>query len=133
MTKFEATIQQFEKALERLREVLNAPKTDIVRDSAIQRFEFTLDISWKMLKSFLEEEKGVICASPKECFRQAYRQGITDYDEDWIKFVDMRGETVRTYNEDIAERIYNELPNALSHFERLLRVIKDERRKLKSH
>ena len=124
MTKLEVTIQQFEKAVKRLKEVLDVPETDIVRDSAIQRFEFTLDISWKMLKAFLEEEKGIICVSPKECFREAYRQGAIDYDEDWIKFVDMRNETVHTYDEDIAERIYSQLPEALSHFEELLEITK---------
>lgn len=124
MTKFEVTIQQFEKAVRRLKEVLDVPETDIVRDSAIQRFEFTLDISWKTIKAFLEEEKGIICVSPKECFREAYRQGLINYDEDWIKFVDMRNETVHTYNEDVAERIYSQLSNTLSHFEELLGILK---------
>lgn len=129
MTKLEAAIGQFENALTRLKEVLNEPKTDIVRDSAIQRFEFTLDISWKMLKALLEEKQGIICASPKECFREAYRQKVIDYDEDWIRFVDMRNETVHTYKEEIAERIYNQLPDALKHFEVLFFRIKDLTRK----
>lgn len=124
MTKLEVTIQQFEKAVRRLKEVLELEETDIIRDATIQRFEFTLDISWKMLKTFLEEKKGIICVSPKECFREAYRQGVIDYDEDWIEFVNMRNETVHTYNEDIAKEIYNKLPNTLSHFESLLEIIK---------
>lgn len=128
MKKLEASIRQFEKAVKRLKEVLSVEKTDISRDSAIQRFEFTLDISWKMLKALLEEEKGVICASPKECFREAYRQGVIDYDEKWIELVDMRNETVHTYNEDTAERIYGELPSALEHFEELLEKVKEERK-----
>ena len=128
MTKFETTIKQFEKAVGRLKEVLDVPETDIVRDSAIQRFEFSLDISWKMLKAFLEEEKGIICVSPKECFREAYRQGLIDYDEDWIRFVDMRNETVHTYDEDISERIYSQLPDTLSHFEELLKIVKKKNR-----
>jgi nucleotidyltransferase substrate binding protein (TIGR01987 family) len=126
MTKLEAATGQFEKASGRLREVLDMPKTDVIRDASIQRFEFTLDISWKTLKAFLEEKKGVVSASPKECFREAYRQGIIEYDEDWIKLVDMRNETVHTYNEEIAERIYSALPDALKHFESLLRTIKEE-------
>ncbi len=124
MTKLDSTIGQFEKAVKRLGEVLSVPETDIVRDSAIQRFEFTLDISWKALKAYLEERKGIICVSPKECFREAYRQGIIKYDEDWIKLVDMRNETVHTYNENTAKEIYGQLPNALKHFEELLKVIK---------
>lgn len=124
MTKLEVTIQQFEKAVRRLKEVLELEETDVIRDSAIQRFEFTLDISWKMLKTFLEEKKGIICVSPKECFREAYRQGVIDYDEDWIEFVNMRNETVHTYNEDTAKEIYSKLSNTLSHFEKLLDAVK---------
>lgn len=124
MTKREAAISQFEKALKRLREVLSVPKTDITRDSAIQRFEFTLDISWKALKAFLEESKGVISSSPKDCFREAYRQNIIDYDEAWIRLVDMRNSTAHTYNEDFAEEVYRQLPDALRHFEILLSAVK---------
>lgn len=124
MTKLEAVTGQFENALLRFKEVLNVPKTDIVRDSATQRFEFTMDLSWKMLKAFLEDKTGIVCASPKECFREAYRQGFIEYDEDWIKFVDMRNETVHTYNEKIAEKIYAQLPNTLKHFEVILTVVK---------
>lgn len=123
MTKLEAQIKQFEKALERLGQALREPKTDIVRDSAIQRFEFTLDLGWKTLKTFLEDKKGIVCASPKECFREAYRQGITGYEEEWLKFVDMRNETVHTYNEETAEKIFGELKGALARFGELLEAI----------
>lgn len=126
MTKLEATLKQFENALKRFKEVLSVSKTDIVRDAAIQRFEFTLDLSWKMLKAFLEDKKGVVCASPKECFREAYRQGVIDYDDAWVKFVDMRNEIVHIYKEEIAEKIYSQLPDALKHFEMLLKNIKDK-------
>ena len=126
MTKFEATIKQFENALTRFREVMAVPKNDIVRDSAIQRFEFTLDLSWKMAKAFLEEKKGVVCVSPKECFREAYRQGLIEYSDEWIKFVDMRNETVHTYKEEVAEKIYAYLPIALKHFEALFAVVKEK-------
>lgn len=124
MTKFEAVLKQFESALTRFGEVLKVSKTDIVRDSAIQRFEFTMDLSWKTLKAFLEEKKGVICASPKECFREAYRQGIIEYDEDLIKFVDMRNETVHIYKEEVAEKIYSQLADVLNHLSVLLENIK---------
>lgn len=126
MSKLESVMKQFEKAIGRLEEALNMPETEIVRDSAIQRFEFTIDLSWKTVKAFLEERKGIVCTSPKECFREAYRQGIIGYEEDWLKLVDMRNETVHTYNEEIAERIYKELPNALKHFIALLASIKRE-------
>lgn len=124
MNKFEAIIQQYEKTVIRFREVLSLPKTDIIRDSAIKRFELTFDLSWKLLKAFLEEKKGVVCNSPKECFREAYRQGIIEYDESWLKFVDMRNETVHIYREEIADEVYNQLPDVLKHLEDLFNTIK---------
>ncbi len=124
MTKFDAQKEQLTTALTRLKEVLAQPKTDITRDSAIQRFEFTLDLSWKATKTFLEEKKGVVCASPKECFREAYRQGIITYEEAWLHFVDMRNETVHTYNEVVAEQIYGQLPSVVKHVDELLNALR---------
>lgn len=124
MSKLEAVTGQLEKAVGRLKQALAEPPSEMARDSAIQRFEFSLDLSWKTLKSFLEEKKGIVCSSPKDCFREAYRQGVIKYDEEWLKFVDLRNETVHTYNEAFAEQVYAQLLDALKHFEYLLEAIK---------
>lgn len=113
MLKLEEQINQLSKAVNRLSESLALPKTDIVRDSAIQRFEFCLDLSWKTLKTYLEENKGIIVKSPKETFRIAYQQGLVEYDTKWLSLVDLRNETVHTYNEAFAEEVYNQLSPAL--------------------
>ncbi len=123
MSKLEAQIAQFEKALRRLGEALDAEKTDITRDSAIQRFEFTLDLSWKSLKTLLEDKKGIVVASPKECFKEAYRQGLIPYQDAWIAMVDMRNATVQTYDEEMAEEIFSQLPDAVKRFTELLSAL----------
>ena len=71
----------------------------------------------------MEEKKGINCASPKECFREGYRQGILEYEEKWIDFVDMRNETAHTYYEKTAKEIYQALPDTIGHFEKLLNSI----------
>lgn len=45
MSKSEAVAQQFEKTLKRFEDALQQEKNEFIRDSAIQRFEFTLDLS----------------------------------------------------------------------------------------
>ncbi len=128
MTKLDILIIQLEKAVSRLDEVLAQPKTEIIRDSAIQRFEFSLDLSWKAIKARLEEEKGVICTSPKDCFKEAYHQGFIDYDQAWLDLVDARNQTVHTYNEEIAEEIFAKLPKAKELFEKLLVFLRVEKK-----
>ena len=124
MTNVDAIIKRFEQAFMKLEEVINAPMNDIMRDAAIRRFKLTFDPSWKVVKALLETKHGISCNSPKDCFREAYRQGLLSYDDAWIKLVDLRNETAHTYNEETAERIYKELPNALRHFTVLLTAAK---------
>jgi nucleotidyltransferase substrate binding protein (TIGR01987 family) len=60
-----------ERALATLTEVLDMPFSVIVRDAAIQRFEYSFESVWKLLRSYLGQHEGIICNSPKQCFREA--------------------------------------------------------------
>lgn len=120
MTKYEAVRQDFESALTRLREVLAIEKTSITRDSAIQRFEFTVDLAWKTIKTYLEEKKGVRCTSPKGCIQDAFQNGIIVYDEYWLEMIDLRNETSHTYKEALAEEVFAQLPKAAEYCGKLL-------------
>ncbi|MFH1619261.1 MAG: HI0074 family nucleotidyltransferase substrate-binding subunit [bacterium] len=122
MTKQEAQLGQFKKALARLNEALAAPKSDIVRDSAIQRFEFTIDMAWKLVKTRLEEKYGVVCQAPKECFREAYKQKLLAYDEFWLELVDMRNQTSHTYKEEVAQSVFERLPKAAEYMAALVKI-----------
>lgn len=123
MTKQDAVMEQFEKAIARLEEVLQEPKSSIVRDSAIKRFELSFDLCWKTLKEVLLSVYGVECASPKKCFREAYKQGLIRFDNFWIELTDLRNETAHTYKEVFAEEVFHKLPNVLTHFRELLETL----------
>ncbi|PIU19881.1 MAG: nucleotidyltransferase [Elusimicrobia bacterium CG08_land_8_20_14_0_20_59_10] len=123
MTKQEAQLEHFKKALARLNEALAAPQSDIVRDSAIQRFEFTIDMAWKLVKTCLEEKYGVVCQAPKECFREAYKQKMLAYDEFWLELVDMRNQTSHTYQEELAKSVFQRLPKAAEYMATLVKIV----------
>lgn len=124
MTKFQSLHEDYNKALKRFEEILKEPKNDIVRDSAIKRFELVFDLGWKTLKAFLEEYHGVSCASPRNCFKEAFRVGVIDYDEGWLRLIVDRNYTVHTYKEVFAEKIYGELPGKLPFFQKLAEEFK---------
>ena len=125
MTKPEALIEDFASATDRLREVLNEKKSTLIRDAAIKRFELVFDLSWKTVKTFLEERKGIVCHSPADCFREAYQNKLISFDDFWLELVKTRNLTVHTYNEKLAEQIYGGLPKALQKFEELLAYLKE--------
>lgn len=120
MTKLEAVQQDFASALARLKEVLEMEKTAVTRDSAIQRFEFTVDLAWKAIKAHLEVKKGVVCTSPKGCVQDAFQNGLIAYDEFWLAMIDLRNETSHTYKEKFAEEVYGQLPKVAAYCEKLL-------------
>jgi len=126
MSKVSELLQVFQQAVERLDGALQQEKNEYMRDSAIQRFEFTFDLAWKTMKAVLEEE-GVICSSPKSCLQASYRNGLVDYDTIWLEMLKLRNETTHTYNESMAEIVYAELPKYLTVFKDLSSRLQKEK------
>ena len=61
--KLHNQLRLLETALSRLEKALAQPVDEFVRDSAIQRFEFTFELLWKSVKTYAEEA-GVECSRP---------------------------------------------------------------------
>ena len=122
----EELFNSFKNALERMNEALKEKKTALNRDAAIQRFEFVIELSWKCIQKFLGEQK-IICRSPKECLKEAFKFGLIKDDPKWLEAFDDRNLTVHTYNEKIAEIIYGRLSDYLEIFSKLKDVLEDKR------
>ncbi|MDL1969972.1 MAG: nucleotidyltransferase substrate binding protein [Candidatus Desulfofervidaceae bacterium] len=122
-------LTSFEKALMRLEEALKQHPTSLERDAAIQRFESTFELAWKSIQRFLRSE-GISCRSPKGCFREAFRYGLIRDDPLWLRMIEDRNLTVHTYDEKIAEKVYNCLFDYLPLFKNLLLKLKAEEQKI---
>jgi nucleotidyltransferase substrate binding protein (TIGR01987 family) len=108
------------KAIASLKKVLAQPKNEFIRDTAIQRFEYTYELSWKMLKRYLTEEAGIEEFNIKNLFRVAARIGLIDNVESWFKYQKARNLTPHTYNEKTAEETFNIVQQFLPDAEKLL-------------
>jgi nucleotidyltransferase substrate binding protein (TIGR01987 family) len=84
---------------------------DVVRDAAIQRFEYTFEAIWKAAQLYLREEEGLEPGSPKGVVRACLQVGLLTEDESRLAMVmvDDRNLTVHTYNEELAQRIFSNL------------------------
>lgn len=104
--------QDADRALDALREILAQPFSVIIRDAAIQRFEFTFEAVWKFGREFLKSGEGIICNSPKSCFRDLFSVGILSEEEPLtlLEMTDDRNLTAHTYKEEISILIYSKLP-----------------------
>jgi nucleotidyltransferase substrate binding protein (TIGR01987 family) len=106
--KYESAV----KALMTLEEALNTDFSIFIQDASIQRFEYTTEAVWKCLQSYLKEYEGILCASPKACFREAKKVKLMDDDATnlALEMIDDRNLTSHTYHEEVAEMLYKHLP-----------------------
>src|SRR3990167_1472976 len=84
-----------------------------LRDSVIQRYEYTIDTFWKFLKSYLEVIHGTApVGSPKAVIKNAFDVKIVSPQEyeQLIRMIDDRNLTSHAYNIDVAEEISEAIP-----------------------
>jgi nucleotidyltransferase substrate binding protein (TIGR01987 family) len=115
-------------AVQRLREGLTRyereAKDEQIRDGLIQRFEFTYELSHKMLQRYLREA----APSPDEIARMPFAdlirtgnaQGLLRGDWPvWRRFREMRSRTSHTYDAKVASQVVSAIPEFLEEAEHL--------------
>ena len=111
MENLKINLTNLDKALKTLKEAIDMDFTVVVRDAVIQRFEYTFELLWKTIKAYLKEKEGIICNSPKSCFRELFSLNLIKQKETEIllEMTDKRNLTSHTYIETIAQEIYSRI------------------------
>jgi len=98
-------LSSYKKAVERLERLIQEPEVNDYRlDALIQRFEFSYELAWKLIKTWLEF-KGIEAGTPRDCFREAFAAGLIKDGEPWLQMLIDRNLSSHTYNEADARRI----------------------------
>ena len=111
VNKLKDKLTDLEKALHKLKESASRdPKIDdIVIDATIQRFEFTYELSWKLMKAYLEFQGNLEATSPRRAIQEAFKLNLIQEGNQWLKMLENRNRTSHTYDEDIAWKIFNSI------------------------
>ena len=107
-------LKQLSSSLSKLEHKKYMVDYEELRDSIIQRFEFSIDTFWKFLKEYLEIKRQVIfdSISPRRVFRACLEAHLIT-DEEFLNLLDIiedRNRTSHTYSEKIAEEILQRTP-----------------------
>ena len=107
-----------ENALKSYNEVLGEDAGDneklrkIIRDSQIKRFEYTYELSWKMIQKVLQQNFGVtdIAQKPKkDLFREAKQKALIDDLDAWFRYHAVRNQTSHKYDEEQVQRLLHDI------------------------
>ena len=101
--RFALALGHFEKALDRLKEVLAEPiETTIVRDALIQRFKFTFEAAWKAMYRWLRARGNDVDEEAAAVIPEAFARRLITDEKGWGQMRKFRNKTSHTYDEAIA-------------------------------
>lgn len=106
--RFRQRFEVFDKAFLNLDELKArdfSSFSTLEKEGIIQRFEILVELSWKVLKDFLENE-GFLISSPKDAIRQAFSSKLfgVDIADKWLESLNIRNLTSHTYTQDALDK-----------------------------
>lgn len=94
------------EAAYKLEEAMRFPVDEPHKESTIQRFEYTFELSWKLMSSILKDQ-GIESYGIRNILREAKKLGLIEDISAWFKYADARNQASHIYNENIANDVYN--------------------------
>jgi nucleotidyltransferase substrate binding protein (TIGR01987 family) len=97
--RWKQRFENYAKAFQSLKEAVEQEElNELERNGLIQRFEFTLDLSWKVMKDYLQEKGFTFKPTPKDTLRLAQQSKFIDYAQELIDGIDIRNELSHDYS-----------------------------------
>ena len=105
--------QNFNKAFSKLQDAVQSFESkdlsDLEKEGLIQRFEYTHELAWNVMKDFFEFEGNTTIMGSRSATREAFSKGIIKDGDIWMDIIKSRNLTTHTYNEHIAEDIVDKI------------------------
>lgn len=113
--RWQQRFQNYQKALGQLTSALaeydqHAPA--LVKEGILQRFEFTHELAWKVLKDYLEYEGHQGITGSRSASRLAFSIGLVADGQVWMDMLESRNRTLHTYDERILEQEFTKVQQA---------------------
>jgi nucleotidyltransferase substrate binding protein (TIGR01987 family) len=109
--RYKQRFENFEKSFFLLEQALSINEPSIVEKAgAIQFFEITFELSWKLMKDYLSYI-GYEVKSPREAIKTAFSIELINDGSTWLDGLVDRNLTVHTYDEAKADEVYQAINN----------------------
>lgn len=104
--ELENTLETLSQAIDFAAQVKdNQDQFKIARDACIQRFEYSIELSWKVCMKKL----GSQTKFAKPTVREMARADLIDSVETWLDFIEARNNSSHAYDEDVAKKVFEEI------------------------
>ena len=84
----------------------------LIKEGILQRFEFTHELAWKVLKDYLDYEGHQGITGSRSASRLAFSLGLVSDGQVWMDMIESRNRTVHTYDERVLEQEFVKVQQA---------------------
>ena len=113
--RWEQRLDSYHKALARLAEIVGASKKRVLnefeRDGLVQRFEFTHELSWKLMKAYAEYQGFDGIGGSRDATRKAFEMSLISDGQSWMDMIKSRNETSHNYDGSMADDVVDSIIN----------------------
>lgn len=96
----------FNKSLELLESALKIEQPDVVQKAGIiQFFEMCCELSWKVMKDYLEDQGFTEIGTPRNAIKKSFEIGLIEDGHAWMDLLVDRNLSVHTYDEEKANSL----------------------------
>lgn len=114
---------ELQKAINTLKEAVafseevkaNESQFKIARDACIQRYEYCIELAWKVSMKKL----GSQTKFAKPAVREMARADLIENAEVWLDFLEARNSSSHSYDEKVAEKVFDEIKRFVPEVEKL--------------
>ena len=113
--RWKQRFQNFNKALVLLEQAVKITETrelsELEEQGLIQRFEFTHELAWNVLKDYIEYQGNNSITGSRDATREAFNKGLIAEGDQWMEMIKSRNLSTHTYNQDVADSLKDKILN----------------------
>jgi nucleotidyltransferase substrate binding protein (TIGR01987 family) len=107
--RWKQRFNNYKKAFRQLEEAVflyrKRKLSNLEKQGLIQSYEFTQELSWKVLKDFLESRGVQEIFGSKDAVKEAFKTGLIENGNIWMDMIKSRNMSSHTYDESTIEEI----------------------------
>lgn len=108
--RWKQRLENFANAIHHLKDAVHTEDpSDLEKEGTIQRFEFTHELAWKVLKDYLEYEGFTNITGSRSACREAFKNNLITDGQIWMDMIESRNQTVHTYDIEILNTEYSNI------------------------
>lgn len=115
LSNYRNALRRLEEAGDIVRGAMSSPlnheSVQLLKEGLLQRFEFTQELAWKVMKDYLEYQGAESVMGSRDAIRQSLKLGLIS-DDRWLNSITDRNITSHAYDELQVDMMYKNICSA---------------------